>query len=148
MIEISDKAHKEVKCFKGKAIMVLPYCEETEWNFEVLRISNGSTKYEVEVNLEEFKSRYLEDKMEDSKVEILPEVQTRIKRSDSDIKELRAKFIKLMEQKLSAEAEKTVVQIKESEKKMFIAMDCLEKSILANIELQKVNWTPQNNSTN
>jgi hypothetical protein len=53
MITISDKPSKRVEHFTGTITMALPECENTTWNFTVLRSTNGVTTFAVEADYEQ-----------------------------------------------------------------------------------------------
>ena len=53
MIRISDKPTKRVEHFAGTITMALPGCENTNWNFTVLRSTNGSTTFAVEADYDQ-----------------------------------------------------------------------------------------------
>lgn len=58
MIKISDKPTKKVEYYAGTATMVFPNVNNKDWDFMVLRTSNGSTTFGVEANLEQFRNHF------------------------------------------------------------------------------------------
>jgi hypothetical protein len=59
MIRISDKPTKRVEHFTGTITMVFPGIENKNWNFTVLRSTNGVTTFAVEADHEQF-AQYFE----------------------------------------------------------------------------------------
>ena len=53
MIRISDKPSKRVEHFAGTITMAFPNCENTNWNFTVLRSTNGVTTFAVEADYDQ-----------------------------------------------------------------------------------------------
>lgn len=53
MIKISDKPTKRVEHFTGTITMALPECDNTTWNFTVLRSTNGVTTFAVEADYDQ-----------------------------------------------------------------------------------------------
>jgi len=53
MITISDKPSKRVEHFSGTITMALPDCDNTTWNFTVLRSTNGVTTFAVEADYDQ-----------------------------------------------------------------------------------------------
>jgi len=53
MINISDKPSKRVEHFAGTITMALPDCDNTTWNFTVLRSTNGVTTFAVEADYDQ-----------------------------------------------------------------------------------------------
>ena len=58
MIAISDKPEKKHEYFKGSITIVLPHCDETDWNFYLVRKTNGKVEDEVEVDRAQFEERF------------------------------------------------------------------------------------------
>ena len=54
MIRISDKPSKRVEHFAGTITMAFPGVENKNWNFTVLRTTNGSTTFAVQADYEQF----------------------------------------------------------------------------------------------
>lgn len=50
MISISDKPHKKTEFFNGTIYIAYPNCEKIEWEFTLLRHTNGSIKYSIQVH--------------------------------------------------------------------------------------------------
>ena len=62
MIKISDKPSKKVEHFTGTITMAFPGIENKNWNFAVLRTTNGSTTFAVQADYEQFK-QHVDDEM-------------------------------------------------------------------------------------
>ncbi len=58
MITISDKPEKKSEFFKGSITIVLPHSDETDWNFYLVRHTNGKVEDEVEVDRPQFEDRF------------------------------------------------------------------------------------------
>lgn len=50
MITISDKPHKKTEFFSGTIYIAFPHCEKIEWEFTLLRHTNGSIKFSIDVH--------------------------------------------------------------------------------------------------
>ena len=61
MIRISDKPTKRVEHFTGTITMAFPGIENKNWNFTVLRTTNGVTTFAVEADHEQFKQYFEQD---------------------------------------------------------------------------------------
>jgi hypothetical protein len=62
MIKISDKPSKKVEHFTGTITMAFPGIENKIWNFTVLRTTNGSTTFDVEIDEKQFSEHFDEYK--------------------------------------------------------------------------------------
>jgi hypothetical protein len=58
MIKISDKPSKKVEHFMGTITMAFPGIENKNWNFAVLRTTNGSTTFAVEADYDQFSQHF------------------------------------------------------------------------------------------
>jgi hypothetical protein len=47
MINIDTKPHKRTEYFYGSITMALPHTDRTSWKFELLRMTNGTVSYDV-----------------------------------------------------------------------------------------------------
>ena len=73
MIKISVKPSKKVEHFMGTITMAFPGIENKNWNFALLRTTNGSTTFAVEADYEQFKQYVEEDGTIDYFASILEE---------------------------------------------------------------------------
>jgi hypothetical protein len=62
MIKISDKPSKQVEYFAGTITMSFPNIKNKEWTFTVLRITNGVTTFDVEIDEKQFSEHFEEYK--------------------------------------------------------------------------------------
>jgi len=58
MIRISDKPSKRVEHFTGTITMAFPGVENKNWNFTVLRTTNGITTFDVEIDEKQFDEHF------------------------------------------------------------------------------------------
>jgi hypothetical protein len=58
MIQLSDEAEKKYEFFRGKITIVLSDGDEDEWNFYLVRKTNGKIEDEVEVDRAQFEERF------------------------------------------------------------------------------------------
>jgi hypothetical protein len=49
MINIDTKPHKRTEYFYGSITMALPNTDRTSWKFELLRITNGTVSFDVDL---------------------------------------------------------------------------------------------------
>jgi len=61
MIKISDKPSKRVEHFTGTITMAFPGIENKNWNFTVLRTTNGVTTFAVQADDEQFAQYFDEE---------------------------------------------------------------------------------------
>ena len=58
MINISDKPSKQVEHFAGTITMSFPGVKNKDWNFTVLRTTNGITTFDVEIDEKQFNEHF------------------------------------------------------------------------------------------
>ena len=58
MINISNKPSKQVEYFAGTITMSFPGIKNKEWNFTVLRTTNGITTFDVEIDEKQFDEHF------------------------------------------------------------------------------------------
>ena len=62
MINISNKPSKQVEHFAGTITMSFPGVKNKDWNFTVLRTTNGITTFDVEIDEKQFNEHFSEYK--------------------------------------------------------------------------------------
>lgn len=62
MINISNKPSKQVEHFAGTITMSFPGVKNKDWNFTVLRTTNGITTFDVEIDEKQFNEQFSEYK--------------------------------------------------------------------------------------
>jgi hypothetical protein len=75
MINISNKPSKQVEHFAGTITMSFPGVKNKDWNFTVLRTTNGITTFDVEIDEKQFNEHFDEHTREGAPfcIEILKE---------------------------------------------------------------------------